>query len=81
MAGIGIDLQRLATLQASLTNQEFARKLGLDPALIGKLKKGRLKPGEKFISRILAAFPGVKFDDLFYLEAPPDTQQRLIQEG
>lgn len=74
MAGIGINLRQLATLQASLTNQEFARKLGLDPALIGKLKKGRLKPGEKFISRILAAFPEIKFDDLFYLESPADTE-------
>lgn len=63
-----MDLKKLAALQGDRSNHQFAREIGVDAALITRIKRLDTMPGEKFIARMLAHFPDLNFDDLFSLE-------------
>lgn len=46
-------------------NQAIARYLRLSRTTVKRMLSGELAPGERVIARTLAAFPDLKFDDLF----------------
>jgi hypothetical protein len=46
-------------------NQAIATHLGVSRTTVKRMLSGELAPGERFIARTLAAFPDLKFDDLF----------------
>ena len=52
----------------SLDDLALAKKIGVDYSLIRKLKRGKSRPGERFIGNILGNFPRLKFEKLFFLE-------------
>lgn len=54
-----------------MSDGRLAGAMGVDRTLLWRVKTGRCKPGEGFIARLLAVFPEVKFEDIFFLEVAP----------
>ena len=50
---------------------ELARAMGISVSQIYRVQKGKRSINEKFIVGAMRAFPGLKFDDLFYLNSVP----------
>jgi len=50
---------------------ELARAMGISVSQIYRVQKGKRNINEKFIVGAMRAFPGLKFDDLFYLDSIP----------
>ena len=50
---------------------ELARAMGISVSQIYRVQKGKRNINEKFIVGAMRAFPGLKFDDLFYLNSVP----------
>lgn len=60
----------LETIQSkySLNDSQLALKIGIDYSGLWRIKTGRNKPGEQFVAKILAAFPELTFEEVFFLE-------------
>lgn len=52
-------------LRGWFTDEERARRIGVDPATMCRIRKGRTLPGERFIAGVLWALPEIEFDHLF----------------
>lgn len=68
-------LRRHASRLGLLTDSALANHLGISQATIWRMLNGTIKPGERIIARALAAFPDLKFEDLFEVvleDAPGD---------
>jgi len=50
---------------------ELAQAMGISVSQIYRVQKGKRNINEKFIVGAMRAFPGLKFDDLFYLDSVP----------
>ena len=50
---------------------ELAWAMGISVSQIYRVQEGKRKINEKFILGAMKAFPGYKFDDLFYLDHTP----------
>lgn len=48
-----------------MTDAAIAAYLGISPTTVWRLLRGDIKPGEHIIAVTLAAFPELKFEDLF----------------
>ena len=48
---------------------EVARAMGISVSQIYRVQEGKRNISEKFIVGAMRAFPGYKFDDLFYLDS------------
>ena len=55
-------MRRLAGIQ---TDAALAERMGVDPATVSRVLKGRNAPGPKFMAALVSAFPGFDLDDLF----------------
>jgi hypothetical protein len=47
------------------TDRARAAHLGVSHTTVARIVAGDIRPGERFIARVLAAFPDSKFEDLF----------------
>lgn len=47
---------------------EIAGRLGVDQSLVWRVRTGRCRPGAAFVAGVLAAFPEVRFEDVFTVE-------------
>lgn len=56
--------------------QELAKAMGISLSQLYRVKEGRRQINQKFIIGALKAFPGQKFEDLFYL-----TSERADEEN
>ena len=52
---------------------ELARVMGISVSQIYRVQQGKRNINQKFIIGAMRAFPGYKFDDLFYLASTPPT--------
>jgi len=50
---------------------ELARAMGISVSQIYRVQEGKRSINGKFIIGAMRAFPGCKFDDLFYLDSIP----------
>lgn len=57
--------RKYAALKGLRTDDAAARVIGVDPATLSRVLKGRSAPGGRFIAGALAAFPELEFADLF----------------
>ena len=60
------DLSRLWTLVDAYgwSNVEFARRLGVDPSTVWRLRRGHLQPGMRIRQAIRRVFPRADVDQL-----------------
>lgn len=70
MSAICIRENILEAIQSehSLNDTQLASKIGIDYTGLWRIKTGRNKPGEVFVAKILAAFPELTFEKVFFLE-------------
>ncbi len=52
---------------------ELARVMGISVSQIYRVRQGKRNINQKFITGAMKAFPGHKFDDLFYFSSEPST--------
>ncbi|MDA8224207.1 helix-turn-helix transcriptional regulator [Desulfosporosinus sp.] len=73
----------LETIQSkySLNDSQLALKIGIDYSGLWRIKTGRNKPGEQFVAKILAAFPELTFEEVFFLEVESHGSDTTEQEG
>lgn len=57
--------RKFAALKGWRTDDAASRAIGIDPATLSRVLKGRAAPGGRFIAGVLAALPEVDFADLF----------------
>lgn len=57
--------RKFAALKGWRTDDAASKAIGVDPATLSRVLKGRCAPGSKFIAGVLAALPEVEFADLF----------------
>ena len=71
MSAICIRENILETIQRehSLNDSQLAIKIGIDYSGLWRIKTGRNRPGEQFVGKILAAFPGLTFEEVFFLDS------------
>ena len=55
---------------------ELAQAMGISVSQIYRVREGKRSINQKFIIGAIKAFPGHKFDDLFYLFPEPATQEK-----
>ena len=55
-------MRRLAGIE---TDAALAERMGVDPATVSRVLKGRNAPGPKFMAALVSCFPGFDLDDLF----------------
>lgn len=58
-------LQKLRILAGITTDAALAERMGMDPATVSRVLKGRNAPGPKFMAALVSCFPGWDLDDLF----------------
>jgi transcriptional regulator with XRE-family HTH domain len=63
------EFDRLATIRGWENDAERARQLGISQTTLTNLRKGKVRPGRKFIVRCLRAFGTPMYDVLFEDEA------------
>jgi transcriptional regulator with XRE-family HTH domain len=61
------ELAKYRKLAQITTDDELARRMGVDPATVSRVLRGLQAPGGKFIAALVAtfAFADVTLDDLF----------------
>lgn len=82
MSAICIRGNILETIQCehSLNDAQLATKIGIDYTGLWRIKTGRNKPGEQFVAKILAAFPGLTFEEVFFLDTQSHGSDTTKQE-
>jgi transcriptional regulator with XRE-family HTH domain len=68
MPSLSISQQGLVRLRAKIgldSDQEFARRIGVDPATVSRVLNGKSEPGKKFLAGVLHAFGHRWFTELF----------------
>lgn len=55
-------MRRLAGIE---TDAALAERMGVDPATVSRVLKGKNAPGPKFMAALVSCFPGFDLDDLF----------------
>ena len=75
MPAIKIKRKQFDKLQGGLSDADFAAIVGVDKTLLWKIKADQSNPGSQFVSRVLAKYPKVKFDDI------PGTKIQIYEDG
>ena len=57
--------RRRARLNGLETDTALAAHIGINRSTLFRMLNGDAAPGEKFMAQVLAAFPGLKFEDIF----------------
>jgi transcriptional regulator with XRE-family HTH domain len=58
-------LKKMRTLAQITTDAALAARMGMDPATVSRVLKGKQCPGPKFMASLVRCFPGYDLDDLF----------------
>lgn len=61
---------------AAATDGEVAERLGLDPSSLSLYRNGHRQPPRTLITKLLATFPDLKFEDLFETVAEPERDRQ-----
>ena len=82
MSSICIRENILETIQCehSLNDSQLAIRIGIDYSGLWRIKTGRNKPGEQFVAKILAAFPELTFEEVFFLDTQSHGSDATEQE-
>lgn len=67
MPGYSLDIQVVSKLIAGKYRslREAAKAMGISHSYLSKVLAGKREPGKKFIDGMLAAFKGIKFEEIF----------------
>ncbi|MFZ5633047.1 MAG: helix-turn-helix domain-containing protein [Bacillota bacterium] len=67
MPSYTLDIEKVSGLIAReyRSLREAAKAMGINHSYLSKVLNGKREPGRKFIDGILAAFKGVKFEEIF----------------
>lgn len=58
--------RKFAKLKGWTSDEQAAKALGVNPATLSRVLRGRTAPGERFIAAALSTFAGtLEFNDLF----------------
>lgn len=68
-------LTKLRRLAGITTDDALAKRMGVDPATVSRVLRGKQEPGPKFIAALVDAFPGFDLDDLF--EVVPSGREQV----
>lgn len=68
MPAIKLKKREFQKLQGDLSDADFSKIVGVDKTLLWKIKEEKSNPGSQFVSRVLAKYPKMKFEDLFLIE-------------
>ncbi len=60
---------------------ELARAMGISVSQVYRVREGKRHINEKFIIGATKAFPGLKFDDLFYFAPEPAAKEKQMVES
>lgn len=55
-------------LQGDRNEQKMADYVGVSRAQLWRIKRGGCKVSSSFVSKVLAAFPGTNFSDIFFVD-------------
>ncbi|MCL6557627.1 MAG: helix-turn-helix domain-containing protein [Firmicutes bacterium] len=72
---IKLNLKAFQELTKGLKDSEIAERMGISTVQLWRVRlpdddPRHNDPGEDFIAGLLSAFPGIKFEDVFILNAP-----------
>lgn len=67
--------RKYTAIAGMATDDAKAKALGVDPATLSRVLKGRCAPGARFIAGTLSAFPELDFEDLFEVVVTDDTTE------
>lgn len=64
--------RKFARLKGWRSDDQASKALGINPATLSRVLRGKTAPGERFIAAALTAFPELEFSDLFDVVTPDD---------
>ena len=67
--------RKFARLKGWATDDQASKAIGVNPATLSRVLKGRTAPGERFIAGVLLALPEVEFSDLFEVVSDDESEQ------
>lgn len=62
-------IDEIATARGLASDSARAERIGVDRSTYSRVRAGEIVPGHRFIAGCLRAFPDLKFEDLFTVEA------------
>jgi len=62
-----VEFERLQQLTKKPDNALIAEYIGVSQSTVWRIKKGKMLPGNEFISAVLKKFPELKFEDIFFV--------------
>lgn len=65
-----IDLERLDALRVAHgipSDSELARRIGVDPSTLMRIRQGKVVASNEFLAKVATAFPHISKDDLFHI--------------
>ena len=72
---ICIKLEELEKLKSGMSDTEFSKKLGISRSQLWRAINERSSVGEAFIESLLRHFPEASFEDIFFIQDAPLTEQ------
>ena len=75
MAAIKLNIKAFSELTKGLKDTEIAEKMSISTVQLWRVRlpdddPRHNDPGEDFVAGALAAFPSIKFEDIFFLDEP-----------
>ncbi len=61
-----VNIDRLYQLQGDLTDEEFAKKLGVSRSQLWRIRNGHSKAGAEFLEKFKRCFPEESIEDIFF---------------
>ncbi|HHW43805.1 hypothetical protein GFC01_12125 [Desulfofundulus thermobenzoicus] len=81
IATIKLNLKAFQNLTNGLKDSDIAKRMGISTVQLWRVRlpdndPRHNDPGVDFVAGLLAAFPGVKFEDVFFLDGPLRQRKR-----
>ncbi len=71
-----VNIDRLYQLQGDLTDEEFAKKLGVSRSQLWRIRNGHSKAGAEFLEKFKRCFPEESIEDIFFASDVPSNEQQ-----
>ena len=71
-----VNIDRLYQLQGDLTDEEFAKKLGVSRSQLWRIRNGHSKAGAEFLEKFKRCFHEESIEDIFFASDVPSNEQQ-----
>lgn len=71
-----VNTEKLYQLQGDLTDEEFAKKLGVSRSQLWRIRNGRSKAGAVFLEKFKKSFPEESIEDIFFASSVPSNERQ-----